>query len=323
MRTGKSRHFNSKLIARTPAREDNLKACFDSIYIQEAPHEYYRVLYGLDYIIPELAKGIFRNASRELERLRGRRIKVLDLGCSYGNNSILLRHPLDFHRLAQRYADLAHYDLSTEQIIELDRHYFQSWPRDLDVHCIGFDASAPALSYAEAVGAIDGGIVADLEHGELSPEQRAMLRDVDLIISSGCVGYITATTFAKILDAIEGPKPWLAVFVLRMYSYAAIEDELARRGLVTEKLDGVTFVQRRFHSAQECESVLTSLARMGIATQDKEDEGLLHAEFMLTRPPEDIQSVPMAHVASVSKGTQYAFGRRYRRDRENTLRLTR
>ncbi len=26
-----------------------------------------------------------------------------------------------------------------------------------------------------AVGAIDGGIVADLEHGELSPEQRAMV----------------------------------------------------------------------------------------------------------------------------------------------------
>jgi SAM-dependent methyltransferase len=298
--------------------EEAPKACFDDIYMQKDPREYYRVLYGLDYIIPDLARGIFRNAVAAMEELRGRPIKVLDLGCSYGINAILLRTPLDLARLAQRNADLAAEGLTSDELAELDRRYLQAWPHQ-PMTVVGLDASGPAIAYAKRVGAIDDGAALDLESGKLTGSAREMLRDVDLIISTGCVGYVTERTFSKIVEAIEGPPPWVASFVLRMYSYTAIERVLARAGLATQKLDGATFVQRRFHSERECRDVLECLERKGISTQSKESEGLFHAEFYLSRAAADVSAVPLEQVASITAGARHAFGRRYRRFADDVL----
>ena len=300
---------------------DEIKASFEEIYLQPDPREYYRVLYGLDYIIPDLAKGIFRNLVAALERERGRRVTVLDLGCSYGINAALLRLPLDIQRLAQRARDLAASGVDTRQILELDRHYFASWPRS-DVRIVGLDVSGPAIAYARSVGLLDGAVAADLESGTPTPELARMIRDVDLVISTGCVGYVGERTFRQILAACERP-PWVASFVLRMYPYDAIASALAERGLGTEKLEGATFVQRRFHSAEECGGVLEALERQGISIDGKEAEGLLHAELFLSRPEEDIASVPLDTVATVTSGADHAFGRRYRLDADNVIRLAR
>lgn len=294
------------------------KACFDDIYIQDDPREYYRVLYGLDYIIPDLARSVFRDTVAALEDLRGRPIKILDLGCSYGNNAILLRTSLDLGRLAQRYADLTAAGLSANECAELDRNYFKSWPRQ-PMKIVGLDSSKSAISYAKRIGVIDDGLAVDLENGKLPDSAREMLRDVDLIISTGCIGYITERTFTQILDAIEGPAPWVASFVLRMYSFNEIEAELKKRGLATQKLEGTTFVQRRFHSEDECREVLECLDKAGIPTHSKEADGLLHAEFFLSRPAEHIKTVPLEQVASVTSGERHPFGRRYRLVADDTL----
>jgi SAM-dependent methyltransferase len=303
-------------------RDEPPKACFDDIYIQEDPREYFRVLYGLDYIIPDLARGIFANLVAALEERRGHPLKVLDLGCSYGINAILLRTPLDLARLAQRYSNLAAHDLSPEECADLDRRYFQAWPRQ-PMTILGLDSSASAVSYAKRVGVIDDGLALDLETRPLSRAGREMLRDVDLIISTGCVGYVTERTFAQILETIDGPMPWVASFVLRMYPYTAIAGELRRKGLVTEKLEGATFTQRRFHSEQECRQVLSCLDEIGISTRGKEAEGLLQAEFHLSRSPADIAAIPLEQVANVTTGEGHAFGRRYRRIADDTLVLER
>ena len=110
----------------------------------------------MDYIIPDLAKGIFQNVIAAVERERGRRIRVLDLGCSYGINGALIRFPIDIGRLIQRYVDLQ--GLTTSEVIEFDRNYFLSWPR-LDVEIVGCDVSAPAINYARAVGLIDHAVL--------------------------------------------------------------------------------------------------------------------------------------------------------------------
>jgi SAM-dependent methyltransferase len=296
------------------------KACFDDIYVQEDPREYYRVLYGLDYIIPDLARNVFRTTVAALEQQRGRPLKVLDLGCSYGNNAILLRTPLDLARLAQRYADLTAHGLSPAECVELDKRFFQSWPRH-PMTIIGLDASVPAISYATRTGAIDDGLAVDLEKTDLSSRARDLLSDVDLIITTGCVGYVTERTFTQILDAIKGPTPWVASFVLRMYPYTGIEETLGRKGLVTQKLEGATFVQRRFHSEQECRETLHCLEEAGISTQGKEAEGLLHAELYVSRPEADIEAVPLEQIASVTTGEYHTFGPRYRRVADDTLLL--
>lgn len=296
------------------------KANFDQIYSQPDPRDYYRVLYGLDYIIPDLAKNIFRNIITALEDSRGRPIKVLDLGCSYGNNSALIRFPLDLERLAKRYRDLEIQGVSAQDVVDLDRRYFQSWPkRDVDI--VGIDVSAPAVNYARAVGLIDDGMAINLETEPLSESCRKMILDVDLIISTGSVGYVTERSFAKLLTAIGRPAPWIASFVLRMFPYARVAELLESVGLETEKLNGVTFVQRRFHSERECLNVLGKLDALGLETEGKEACGLLHAELFLSRPKEEAKDFRLEDIVSVTSGADRKFGRRFRRVRDDSIRF--
>lgn len=297
------------------------KACFDSIYTEPDPREYYRVLGGLDYVIPDLAKDIFRNLIAALEQLRGRPIKVLDLGCSYGNNAALIRFPLDFARLQQRYVDLQHSNLSTRELITLDRHFFQSWPRH-DLAIVGCDVSRPATAYARAVGLIDDAITQNLEQEPLIQSSKDALKGVDLIISTGAIGYVTERTLSRLFSAIGENPPWLASFVLRMFPYDAISGLMDEYGHVTEKLSGVTFVQRRFQSEHELRSVLTQLDALGIDSRNKEMDGLLHSELFVSRPPEDCAEIPLETLASVSKGTSLPSGCRFRLGDDHVVRLS-
>ena len=64
------------------------KANFEAIYNRPDPREYFRVLGGLGYAIPDLAKGVIRSLIAAAARYAtDRPLKVLDLGCSYGINA--------------------------------------------------------------------------------------------------------------------------------------------------------------------------------------------------------------------------------------------
>jgi SAM-dependent methyltransferase len=291
-------------------RVNRIKANFDSIYMAPDPREYYRVLYGLDYIIPDLAKEVFRNTIAALEVKLGRPVRVLDLGCSYGINAALIKYPLDIGQLAQRYMGLYDAGISSGELIELDAHYFQSWPR-YKVEVIGCDVSGPAVNYARSVGLIDYGVIGNFETQSLPPASKDVLRGVDLIISTGSIGYITERTLQRMLDAIGGPAPWVASFVLRMFPYDKIDAILDKTGLVTEKLAGATFVQRRFESESECLDVLKRLEDLGIDPQNKEATGLLHAELYMSRSEQDRVEFPLETLASVTDGADRHFGRRF------------
>lgn len=306
----------------TSARTANsAKACFDSIYSHPDPREYYRVLGGLNYVIPDLAKGIFGNLIAALEDLKGRPIKVLDVGCSYGNNAALIRFPLDFAHLKQRYLDLQNAGIPTRELIDLDRNFYRSWPRR-DVEIVGCDVSRPALDFARSVGLIDQAISQNLEEEEPSKATRDALRGVDLIISTGAIGYVTERTLARLLDGIGEPRPWVASFVLRMFPYDNFANLFERHGLVTEKHSGVTFVQRRFQSEQEFRQVLQQLAALGIDSRHKESEGLFHSEFFLSRPAADCANHPIEDLASVSSGVDLPYGRRFRIGEDSVVRLS-
>lgn len=302
--------------------QNRAKANFDRIYLADDPREYFRVLYGLDYVIPDLAKGVLRELVFALEQTRGRPITILDVGCSYGVNGALLKYPLDIDRLAARYRELDFADLGAEEIIRLDRHYFNSWPSS-PVKIIGFDASAPAVSYALRVGVIDAGVIADLEAGELKREDALKLRDVDLVISTGCIGYVGRKTFARLLEAFGPRKPWIASFVLRMFDYAELTDLFSEFDMQTEKLKGVSFVQRRFHSVEEFERVSERLRDLNIDAFGKEEEGLLHAEFFLSRPRAQAHDLTIDQLCSVSSGVNRRYGRRFRARRDQSVRFGR
>jgi SAM-dependent methyltransferase len=289
------------------------KANFDHIYELPDPREYLRVLGGLDYVIPDLAKGILRSLIARCAQVKGQRVKVLDLGCSYGINAALVRFPLDMQRMAHRYNHASMHGLSTAQLLKLDANYFGSWPEQVNANFVGLDVSEAAIDYAKSVGLIESGIAANLENGEVPAEHKKALRDVDIIVSTGCVGYVTDKTFHRLLSLREkGSVPWVVSFVLRMFPYDAIGAELAQHGLVTEKLGGVTFVQRRFHSESELEATLKAVQARGIDPQGKEADGLFHAELFVSRPEAEARDSPLSEIVSVTSGESRRYGRRYR-----------
>src|SRR5690606_22803997 len=104
----------------------------------------------------------------------------------------------------------------------LDGLYFRSWPRRMDAEIVGLDASPQAIAYAVEAGLLDAGMAANLEKAEPDEGQRPVLRDLDLIISTGCIGYVTERTFRRILACQDGRLPWIANFVLRLFPYDSL-----------------------------------------------------------------------------------------------------
>ena len=108
------------------------------------------------------------------------------------------------------------------------------------------------------------------------------------------MGYVTEKTFDSLLPAVtQGQQPWLGNFVLRMFPFDDIEQTLRQWGYVTEKLEGETFVQRKFASPEEQAQVLEQLCDIGVDPTGKEDQGYLLAEFYLSRPAEAIAEKPL------------------------------
>ncbi|MFG1795249.1 class I SAM-dependent methyltransferase [Nocardia sp. NPDC049149] len=257
------------------------KASFDDIYDRPDPRDYYARMSDLDYRIPELAKPVFQQQIREYRAsARVDTPTVLDIGCSYGVNAALLRLDATMPELAEHYGT-AKGDRSA--LVAADRALLGASDTLSDVRFLGMDASAPALAYARETGLLHDTVHADLESGEPTDEQRAILASADIVISTGCVGYVTEKTLARVATAHPRRRPWMAHFVLRMFDFMPIAAELAALGYRTERAPGL-FEQRRFASAAEQTQVLNTLSANGIDTTDRETEGWLYAGLYLSRP---------------------------------------
>lgn len=251
---------------------------------------------------------------RQLLAARKRRYdyppRVLDVGCSYGINAAVHRFPLSFAALRGRYARREMAALSPEELASLDRNFYAGWPDIGLARFIGLDISAPAIRYAKNVGLIDYGIVTDLENGALNAEDAAAIGQTNVILSTGCVGYVTDKTYRQLLQAIDGT-PWVVSFVLRMFPYEPLAEALGQFGLVTERLSGATFVQRRFRDVEEFERSLATLARRGIDTAGFEADGLFQADLFVSRPKADVRATPLEEIVTVTSGRNRRLGTRY------------
>lgn len=286
------------------------KANFDDIYTQEDPRGYFSVLGALDYMIPDLAEPIIRQLVAVKARAMGERPLVLDVGCSYGINAALHRFPLSFNSLRSRYANREMAALSPQDLSHLDRSFYASWPERGQARFIGLDASEPAIRYACNVGLLENGIAANLEHNPLSSRDAEVVRKTNIILSTGCIGYVTDVTFRRVLDELD-QLPWVISFVLRMFPYEPLSEALEAYGLVTERLAGATFVQRRFRDVEEFQGTLAALAESGIDTTGLESEGRFHAELFVSRPLADVRAAPLGEIVKVASGRNRPVGARY------------
>lgn len=267
---------------------NDVKANMDHIYDQTDPRAYFRELKAVDYAIPGVAKPIFQKLISRLRNKTDGTVRILDIGCSYGVNAALLKHDLSIDDLYDHWGQEKLADATPEEIIENDKRFFADLDEVEDIEVIGLDVAENAVAFAEEAGLLDEGFAVDLESELLPKAAKEKLAPVDLVTSTGCVGYVTEKSFNRLLPAVtRGQHPWFANFVLRMFPFDAIEETLRKEGYLTEKLEGQTFVQREFISDDEQAQVLDQLREQCIDPTGKETEGHLLAEFYLSRPKED------------------------------------
>jgi len=279
------------------------KMDFTDLYTSRDPRNYFKYLGQLDYIIPHLAQPIFAQLIKARQETQAEPVTVLDVGCSYAINGALMKYAVDYEALRQRYTAPSLQPLDSADVLELDRHFYQSWPQNKDVRVIGLDVSENAVRYAEDAGILDHGLAIDLESRDPTAAEAAILADVDIVVSTGCVGYVTSKTFQRIAKvARKGRTPWAANFVLRMFPFDGIARTLADQGLVTEPYEGATFVQRRFANRDEMEKAVMAVEARGLDTDGLETEGLYHSNLFVSRPPEEIERRPIQELVTVISG---------------------
>jgi len=276
------------------------KANMDDVYDQSDPRAYFRELHKLDYAIPDNAKPIFQKLIHQLQKRRDDTVNVLDLGCSYGVNAALLKHDLSMKELYEHWDQKALVEATSEEVLNHDRRFLDNLDEPEDISVIGLDQADAAITFAKDSGLLDNGITVNLESEPLSALETKELAPVDLVISTGCVGYMTEKSFESLLPAVtQGQQPWIANFVARMFPFDTIEETLSNWGYVTEKLEGRVFDQRHFASAQEQEQVIDQLSTQGIDPTGKETEGHLLAEFYLSRPANEVAKTPIGQLLAM------------------------
>jgi hypothetical protein len=267
------------------------KANFDAIYNRPDPRAYFRELRALDYEVPHHGQQVFRSV---LDALATRDVTVVDLCCSYGINAALLGHNLDLSDLYDRYCGEQTNGLSRDELVAADRAFYAERRRPHAPEIIGVDAASRAVDYALEVGLLTTGAAEDLEQHDPSPELAREVAHANLVTVTGGIGYITERTFERVLDCVAPDRrPWVAGLCLRTVPYTHIAAALARKGLVTERLEGRTFPQRRFADQQERDYALHTLATRGLDPQGKESEGAYHAEIYLSRPAAAVAQQPI------------------------------
>jgi carnitine O-acetyltransferase len=252
------------------------KASFDHIYTEPDPRPYFATLRRFDYRIPQEAAPWFAGL---VARHPAPRPTVLDIGCSYGINAALLNGGVSMEDLYGRYAAAA--GMSRAELAAADRALVASGPAP--ARFVGLDASGPALAYAVDAGLLAAAVHADLEEGEPTEEQAAVLGSADLVVSTGCFGYVTDKTLGRVLDACGGRRPWMAHVVLRMFSFAPVAENLAELGYETVQIER-PFRQRRFATAEERSQVLDALVAAGVDPGGLESDGWLYATLHVSRP---------------------------------------
>jgi carnitine O-acetyltransferase len=259
------------------------KISLDHVYTDPDPRAYFATLRELDYQMPQLAKPYFAKLIEERDSPT-----VLDIGCSYGVNAALYRCDTTMDALSDHYADPAAAGLDRAGMVERDRAFVGSRARARDIRFVGLDVSAPALDYAHAAGFLDEAVHADLERDAPTEQQSGVLARADLVVSSGCIGYVTERTITRIAGLPGGRRPAMAHFVLRMFSYEPVAESLAGLGYETVGVAGL-FKQRRFASALEQEQILDALRAAGVEPHELELDGWLCAQLHLSHPttPED------------------------------------
>lgn len=271
------------------------KADFGSIYDQPDPRAYYTTLAEPDYRIPQHGADVFDRLLRADRTTTSQDAPtVLDLCCSYGIVTTLLTTDLRMSDVTDHYTSDDTAQMSDHELVAADRDLLRMHRRPDPARTIGVDVAKNAVEYALDTGALDAGAVENLETDDPSPRLAELLSGVDLITTTGGVGYVTELSFERLLRHAP-PTVSVAAFCLRTYDYSGVRDTLDAHGLVTERAEG-TVRQRRFTSDEEREWALASVHDHGYDAAGLEDEGYYHAQLYVSRPADRVAETPLSEL---------------------------
>lgn len=245
------------------------KASFDDVYSAPTPHQYLNQMAALDY---RMAKQMhpFLCAAVDAVSQDGSTTTVLDVGCSYGMSSALLKTNYDFDDLIGFYETEASEAL--QDCVEQTRRFIAEGASSRgQVEVVGMDCSKPAVQFAEASDLLVAGIARNLEEpgAALAPEEKALVAGCDVMFSAGTIGYVSDRTVGKLLDSFveTGASPMGPVAVmsiLQLFDPKTMAGTFEQHGLEFVQLP-VQVAQRRFFDEEEHARVLNTLQQRGVA----------------------------------------------------------
>jgi hypothetical protein len=258
------------------------KAELGDLYNDDSPNAYLDFLVRQDYQISNHGVNVLKLATPFVKAAYAKeRIRVLDIGCSYGVLEAQARTDLCLTELHQLASGGAQAPATIQGLVRERGRYFS------DVEFIGVDPADRAVAFAERSGLLAKGFGLSLETDDIPGEHSALFGGVDLVITTGAYGYITFRSFEKILNASADARPWFANFVLRGVSFDDSRTALGERGYVTERICA-RFRQRRFDNADEMAGWIAHLRKQGIDTYGFESTGYSYAELFISRPADRI-----------------------------------
>jgi len=279
--------------------DDTGKIDLGEIYDQPDPRAYYQTLVNLEYQIPSAAAPVIRKIIDARRKTRKQeKATLLDVGCSYGVNSAILRHRIELADLFRLYSRDVTKNLSRSELVARDQKLYSQMRADKNLQTIGLDIAGEAVSYAEEVGIIDTGLAANLETRPANVDAEEILAPVDIVISTGAIGYVGAPTFSKILDCAS-TAPWFGLFALRMFPIDEIAAMLKSRGYSVYRLLGDTFLQRRFAGKDEAGEVIDRLKSLTIDPTGYEANGWYHAEFFFAWRADEDGALPIPGLSRI------------------------
>jgi hypothetical protein len=262
-----------------------VKKKFTDIYTQKFPDDYLEEMKKLHYRIPDKTKILYLSLAKQLYKKLSRPINILDIGSSYGINSALMKHDLEM-------SDLDDFFLQEDSTnLEQTRQFFEKIPSNDNLNFYQIDISNPALQFSEDVKLCKKGICVNLETDGLPIKE---LPSLDMIIATGCIGYIGFKAFSNLFELIKKQqtkysqsdidKPIFAFSVLRIFDMEKIRKTFDYYGYSLVRTDLDPIRQRRFSDSDERHQTISLLNSKGIDVKGFEDDGYFYAHFYVASP---------------------------------------
>ncbi len=267
--------------------ELKVKKDFTDIYTQDSPRNYLKEMDRLDYDISDSTKPLYNSIIEQFEKITSRPINILDLGSSYGINSSLMKYNLTMSELNDFFLN------GSEPTKKETKQFYEECNCNNNMNFYQIDISDEALKFSEEMNLCERGMNVDLEAEKLN--LLGSLPKIDLVIATGCVGYIGYKAFLNLLKAIKNRQsnyiesekeyiaPIFAFSVLRMFDMDDIEEVFKMYDYSVVKSDIKPIRQRSFSGPKEKGQTISLLHEMGINTKEYEDEGNFFADFYIAK----------------------------------------